>query len=238
MEARESRRPNPETWTGEAGLSEGRGEPQGGAAHLLPQMVPHADHRLPVQACVRGHQHLGAEIRHCSGLLPGIFQGHAGPRDASPTLTNLKRAPGVPAPPPPHRLFCLLPGSLLPPLSLTLPSTLPLSGSLSPHLHSPQTPLQAHLKGEPQFLHHSLHLGLELLCRQLPAPDGHLVGEDHQLGSTRMLPGTLYPGPRPAPWPGHRAQKHTHLVALSGQFPELTRNLEVQDPRVDGNVAR
>ena len=27
-------------------------------AHLLLQVVPHADHRLPVQACVRGHQDL------------------------------------------------------------------------------------------------------------------------------------------------------------------------------------
>lgn len=26
--------------------------------HLLLQMVPHACHWLPVQACVRGHQHL------------------------------------------------------------------------------------------------------------------------------------------------------------------------------------
>lgn len=43
--------------SGEAEGKESHWEPE---AHLFPQVVPHADHRLPVQARMGGHQHLWA----------------------------------------------------------------------------------------------------------------------------------------------------------------------------------
>ena len=167
-----------------------------------------------------------------------------GPKDdATPTLTNPRRAPGalelatyngfVSITPPgahtpltqglcsPHlsnwlTMSYLLPGSLFPPLShLTVsvplslgpcacpphlpgsPATAPVSESLSLHI-ALQPPLQPYLKGDPQLLHHSLHLGLELLRWQLPASNAHLVGEDHQLGSGQVSAGALLIRPGPA----------------------------------------
>lgn len=170
------------------------GEPWESEAHLLLQVVPHAAHRLPVQACVRGHQHLwvgrGSDtiLDSCSDTqspsrAPESQRHYANPHQGEHHLQcicqhNHPRG----SHPLPNWLTMshLLPGSLFPPFRPTALSLGPVSASLSLYIVL-QPPVQPYLKGDPQLLHHSLHLSFELLRSQLSAPDAHLVGEDHQL---------------------------------------------------------